>query len=65
MAESLLKGLETQQLYWAGPTAAGGREKKAEADIGDQLQARLITMPEDAWVRVEALVAEAVLQGLK
>ncbi|ASA47356.1 RdRp [Leshenault partiti-like virus] len=62
---ALFEALRTQELLCALPWAAGGREKRQERLVGDQVSSRLVQMPEDVLARLESAVAGPLLQRLK
>lgn len=65
LAMELFERLKTEQLFSALPWSVGGREKRQEREIGDEVTSRLVQMPEDVFSRIECAVAEPLLDRFK
>lgn len=65
LALQIFEALKTEELYPAAPYGVGGREKRQEREVGDEVNSRLIQMPEDAFNRLENAVAEPLLERFK
>lgn len=65
LAKALFRTVGRRLCYAPVSWAVGGREKRQERNVGDQVNSRLVQMPEDPYTRIESAIAEPLLERFK